>query len=141
MSERGSDRSSKWRVQRLMPWILPLVLLLAAADARAQGNAQDAKPSMEIYGFAMLDIGHNFDTIDPNWFDTMRVTKLPSFEGEFGEDHNTFAGVRQTRLGVRAPRSIACRLESASIAPAHCERRPCLSAPSTRASSGRRRCP
>ena len=32
----------------------------------------------------------------------MRVTKLPSFEDQFGEDHNTFAGVRQSRLGVRS---------------------------------------
>ena len=29
----------------------------------------------------MLDIGHDFKQIDPNWFDTMRVTKLPSFDG------------------------------------------------------------
>ena len=36
-------------------------------------------------------------TIDPNWFDTMRLTKLPSFEEEFGEDGSTYAGVRQTR--------------------------------------------
>ena len=50
----------------------------------------------------MLDIGHDFKQINPNWFDTMRVTKLPSFEDQFGEDHNTFAGVRQSRLGVRA---------------------------------------
>ena len=57
---------------------------------------------MEIYGFAMLDIGHNFNTINPNWFDTMRVTKLPSEEGQFGKDHNAFAGVRQSRLGVRS---------------------------------------
>ena len=56
---------------------------------------------MEIYGFAMLDIGLNFKTINPNWFDTMRVNRLPSFDGEFGEDGSTFAGVRQTRLGVR----------------------------------------
>jgi len=32
----------------------------------------------------------------------MRVTKLPSVEDQFGRDHNTFAGVRQSRLGVRA---------------------------------------
>jgi hypothetical protein len=32
----------------------------------------------------------------------MRVTKLPSVEDEFGRDHNTFAGVRQSRLGVRS---------------------------------------
>ena len=57
---------------------------------------------MEIYGFAMLDIGQNFKTIHPNWFDTMRVTKLPSFDRQYGEDASTFAGVRQSRLGVRA---------------------------------------
>jgi len=59
------------------------------------------RPSMEIYGFAMLDIGHDFKQINPNWSDTMRVTRLPRFENEFGEDNNTFAGVRQSRLGVR----------------------------------------
>jgi hypothetical protein len=63
---------------------------------------QATKPSFEVYGFAMLDIGHDFKQINPNWFDTMRVTKLPSFENQFGRDHNTFAGVRQSRLGVRS---------------------------------------
>jgi hypothetical protein len=75
------------------------VLFLAAADVRAQ--APDAKSSMEIYGFAMMDMGHDFTAIHPNWFDTMRVVKLPTFEDQYGKDHNTFAGVRQSRLGVR----------------------------------------
>jgi hypothetical protein len=80
-------------------WILSLVLLLVpATNAFAQ---QDPKASLEVYGFVMLDFGHDLTTIDPAWFDTMRVTKLPSVEGQFGEDHNTFAGVRQTRFGVR----------------------------------------
>jgi len=60
-----------------------------------------ARPRIEIYGFAMADIGVNFNTINPNWFDTMRVTKLPTFDGQYGENGVTFAGVRQTRLGVR----------------------------------------
>ena len=74
------------------------VTILAHAQATP---AADAKPSMEIYGFAMLDIGHDFKQIHPDWFDTMRLTKLPAVEDEFGKDHNTFAGVRQSRLGVR----------------------------------------
>ena len=76
----------------------------AAPAPAAPSAAQDApkKPSMEIYGFAMLDIGHDFKTIHPNWSDTLRVTRLPSFEGEFGESNNTFAGVRQSRLGVKS---------------------------------------
>ena len=73
-----------------------------AQDAGSGAQAPDAKPSFEIYGFAMLDIGHDFTQINPNWLDTMRVTRLPSVEDEFGEDHNTFAGVRQSRLGVRS---------------------------------------
>jgi hypothetical protein len=71
-------------------------------NAAAAQSAPDAKPSFEIYGFAMLDIGHDFEQIDPNWTDTLRVTRLPSFEDEFGHDANTFAGVRQSRLGVRS---------------------------------------
>src|SRR5712675_2869467 len=56
---------------------------------------------MEIYGFAMLDMGHDFEQIHPDWFDTLRVTKLPTFEDEFGKDNTTFSGVRQSRLGVK----------------------------------------
>ena len=65
-------------------------------------NAEPAKPSLEIYGFAMLDIGHDFKQIHPDWYDTLRLTRLPKFANEFGEDHSTFAGVRQSRLGVRS---------------------------------------
>lgn len=80
-----------------------ILLLGAVASARAQAPAApDAKPSVEIYGFAMLDMGINLKTINPNWTDTMRVTRLPSADKEFGEDVSTFAGVRQSRLGVRS---------------------------------------
>ena len=74
-----------------------------AEPAGTSAQVQPAtNPSFEIYGFAMLDIGHDFKQIHPNWLDTMRVTRLPSFEKQYGEDHNTFAGVRQSRLGVRS---------------------------------------
>lgn len=96
-------------------WLLALALFPGwLRDARAQETPADekaaagaeaqpeAKRTFEIYGFAMLDMGHDFKSINPNWFDTMRVTRLPSFEKEFGEDFNSFAGVRQSRLGVRS---------------------------------------
>jgi hypothetical protein len=38
---------------------------------------------MTIYGFAMLD-RHQLQTINPAWSDTMRVSKLPSFAGQYG---------------------------------------------------------
>ena len=72
-----------------------------AAGSAAQTQAV-GRSSFEVYGFAMLDIGHDFKQINPNWSDTLRVTKLPSFEKEFGENHNTFAGVRQSRFGVKS---------------------------------------
>jgi hypothetical protein len=93
-------------------WLAALLITLGVPwSARAQDKpteqtaepvAAAPKPSLEVYGFAMLDIGHNFTQIDPNWSDTLRVTKLPSIEDQFGRDNNTFAGVRQSRLGVRA---------------------------------------
>src|SRR5580765_5104945 len=73
----------------------------APAPATPAATTQ-GRSSMTIYGFAMLDLGTNFKTINPNWSDTMRVSKLPSFAGQYGEDVSTFAGVRQSRLGVKA---------------------------------------
>ena len=81
---------------------IPGTALASRAEAQGSQASQPPRPSLEIYGFAMLDIGHDFKQIHPDWFDTMRVTKLPSVEDEFGRDHNAFAGVRQSRLGVRS---------------------------------------
>jgi outer membrane DcaP-like protein len=97
-------------------WLATMLLVLVGAtSARAQesGGPREVKsaaaqaqpeprPSFEIYGFAMLDIGHDFKQINPNWSDTLRLTRLPSFEDEFCCDHDTFAGVRQSRFGVRS---------------------------------------
>ena len=79
-----------------------LALLIAAASASAQTQAPDPKASLEVYGFAMLDFGLDFKQINPNWYDTMRLTKLPSVEDQFGKDGHTFFSVRQSRLGVRS---------------------------------------
>src|SRR4030095_15276651 len=63
--------------------------------------AQEEK-SIEIYGFAMTDMGYNVNQIHPDWYDVVRPTKLPSFEDEFAPDGNFFASVRQSRLGVKS---------------------------------------
>lgn len=64
--------------------------------------APEQKTRVDIYGFAMLDTGYQTKQNDPNWFDVVRPTKLPAFENQFGEDGHYFAGVRQSRLGVKA---------------------------------------
>jgi hypothetical protein len=72
--------------------------------APAPAKPQDTKgeSTFEIYGFAMLDAGYQFRQNDPNWFDVVRPTKLPSFSNEFAPNGKVFYGVRQSRLGVKS---------------------------------------
>jgi hypothetical protein len=80
-------------------WLLAAVLAttsLTPVLAQEPGGKR-----LDVYGFAMLDMGYETGRSDPDWFDVLRPTKLPSFEGEFGEDGQTYAGVRQSRLGVK----------------------------------------
>jgi DcaP outer membrane protein len=67
-------------------------------------KAQDSKgeSTFEVYGFAMLDAGYQFKQNNPDWFDVVRPTKLPSFPNEFAPNGNTYFSVRQSRLGVKS---------------------------------------
>jgi len=69
------------------------------AGLAAQSGSQS---TINVYGFVMLDAGYNADQIDPNWYDVVRPTKLPTFKDQFAPDGNAFFSVRQTRLGVKA---------------------------------------
>ena len=83
----------------LPAWIAATALVAAVpVPARAE---EPGKGRMELYGFAMLDMGYEDGQSDPDWFDVMRPTKLPSFTNEFGGDGRTYAGVRQSRFGVK----------------------------------------
>ena len=75
----------------------------ATDNRQAVEHSEEPKPSNSInfYGYAMTDTGYNFGSINPNWFDVERPTQLPAFPGEYGPDGSTFAGVRQTRFGVK----------------------------------------
>src|SRR5499427_10068862 len=64
--------------------------------------AEEHKTTLDLYGFAMLDSGYDFKTNDPNWFDVIRPTKLPSAPGQFAPDGKVYYGVRQTRFGVKS---------------------------------------
>lgn len=69
---------------------------------RTEAQEKEEKPEVDIYGFAMMDLGYNFGQIDPNWFDVVRPTKLPAFHNEFGHNGVLFAGVRQSRFGIKS---------------------------------------
>ena len=72
---------------------------LAALTGHGQDSVQ--QKSLEIYGFAMADIGYDVKQINPNWFDALRVTKLPTYKDQYAPDGKVFFSVRQTRFGVR----------------------------------------
>ncbi len=70
-----------------------------------EGEITERKDSVDIYGFAMLDSGYDFGQVDPNWYDVIRPTKLPSYHNEFAPSGNVYASVRQTRFGVKSSSS------------------------------------
>jgi len=79
------------------------LVLLAAVPVIAEdaGAAATEKPRLDIYGFIMLDMGYQAGRNDPDWYDVVRPTKMPADANQFGEDGRFFAGVRQTRFGVK----------------------------------------
>ena len=97
-----------------MSWLLTMLITFAVpASAGAQDppgtqkvvvavTPADPVPSLEIYGFAMLDIGHDFKSDQSELVRHAAAHQAAVVRGQFGEDNNTFAGVRQSRLGVRA---------------------------------------
>lgn len=70
------------------------------SEATIPTDAQTAA-HLDIYGFAMLDTGYDFKQNDPNWYDVVRPSKLPSYTDQFGANGNWYAGVRQSRLGFK----------------------------------------
>jgi DcaP outer membrane protein len=80
-----------------------IAALAAAALLPALASAQEttAKASYEIYGFAQLDYIQDFNRVDPTWDATLRPTRIPTVDGQFGSDGQAIFSVRQSRLGVK----------------------------------------
>lgn len=83
------------------PTVSPEASGAPPAEEKAEKEAAEVKPRMDIYGFTQLDMGYDFGQNDPNWFDVMRPTKLPAFQNEFGRDGRFYSGVRQSRFGTK----------------------------------------
>jgi hypothetical protein len=73
---------------------------VTASDEKITASTEQ-KLTASIYGFAMADAIYDFNRVDPNWEDTLRVTTIPTQKGLYGEDGNATFGVRQSRLGVQ----------------------------------------
>jgi len=75
-----------------------LLFFLVASNAYCQENTN----SLEVFGYIMTDAGYNFNTIDPNWYDVMRPTKLPSDPEEFLPGGTVYYSFRQSRFGIQS---------------------------------------
>jgi|KBSMisStandDraft_5_1062788.scaffolds.fasta_scaffold05913_7 hypothetical protein len=71
---------------------------LASLALPARG--QDTK-SFEIYGFAQADYIQDFKRVDPAWQDTLRPSKIPTTDGQFGSDGQAILSIKQSRFGVK----------------------------------------
>jgi hypothetical protein len=80
-----------------------IAALAAAALLPAMAGAQEAsaKPSFEVYGFAMVDWIQDFNRVDPTWDSTLRPTRIPVTKGQFGSNGQSVFSARQSRLGAR----------------------------------------
>ena len=74
----------------------------AVTTPRQQDPTKVGENSFQVYGFAMLDVGYQFKQNDPDWFDTVRPTKLPRFGDQFAPSGNIYLGVRQSRFGAKS---------------------------------------
>src|SRR5690349_10524212 len=94
------SHSLKWFYLRSI--YIKIGALILCLSLAAQSFAQDDAPkkALEVYGFAMTDMGYDFKQIDPRWFDALRINRLPRYKDQFAPDGKTFFGVRQTRFGV-----------------------------------------
>lgn len=78
----------------------------AATPAAAPGDGSD-QHSLEVYGFAQIDAIQDFKRVNPNWDATLRPSRIPTVDGQYGSDGQFIASVRQSRLGARAEGTIA----------------------------------
>jgi hypothetical protein len=77
-------------------------MVLLAVALMAPILLKAAEPSFEIYGFAQLDYIQDFNRVNPSWNATLRPSRIPTTEGQYGSDGQSILSIRQSRLGVQA---------------------------------------
>ncbi|HYV20922.1 MAG TPA: DcaP family trimeric outer membrane transporter [Verrucomicrobiae bacterium] len=77
-----------------------MAALLVAFPGTGTALAQDNTPHVEVYGFVQADYIQDFKRVDPAWNDTLRPSKIPTTDDQFGEDGQASLSAKQSRLGV-----------------------------------------
>lgn len=76
---------------------------VAAASLAGSGPvlAADGDFAFELYGFAQLDYIQDFGRVNPDWEDTLRPSRIPTVDEQFGDDGQASLSVKQSRFGVK----------------------------------------
>ncbi len=65
-----------------------------------------AESKFEIYGFAQFDYIQDFNRVNPDWQASLRPSRIPTVDGEFGGDGQTIFSVRQSRFGLTSEQMV-----------------------------------
>lgn len=84
-------------MQKTKKAILVALLLIGATV-----HAQEEPKKFEVYGFAQVDYIQDFKRVNPAWDTTLRPSKIPTQEGQFGSDGQAIVSVMQSKLGVQS---------------------------------------
>jgi hypothetical protein len=71
--------------------------------------------SFEVYGFAMVDYIQDFNRVHPNWEATLRPSRIPTTEGQYGDDGQAVISARQSRFGVKGSTEVGGKTLSAKF--------------------------
>jgi hypothetical protein len=82
-------------------WVaVAIAALVLAGPGVTTALAQSDVPHVEVYGFVQADYIQDFNRVDPAWEDTLRPSKIPTADGQFGADGQANISAKQSRLGV-----------------------------------------
>ena len=98
----GSQKKQDVKFVETGATLAPGPATVPATPANPQDDQKKGESTFKVYGFVMLDAGYQFKQAHPDWFDTVRPVKLPSFKNEFAPNGNAYFSVRQTRFGVKS---------------------------------------
>ena len=76
-----------------------MIAVCLSALLPSKARAADGQ-SFRIYGFAQVDLIHDFGRLDPDWDDAFRPSRI-GIDGEYGDDGQSSLSVKQSRFGIQ----------------------------------------
>lgn len=81
--------------------ITEVVILTSCLTLAIGVCAQEEERKFEVYGFLQTDYIQDFKRVNPAWDATLRPSKIPTEDGQFGSDGQSLISVNQSRFGVK----------------------------------------